>query len=213
MALPEGTAIALSGNGRLVASKVEEVPDLPARVLLDFEGVAMGSVPATTAVNQGEVQRVRVAVNRQEPLITRVVIDLARKIPYTVQSVGQELRVLFTRAADAASALVAPEPARATEPAAPEPARTPAAATPVRESAPVLTNTDVAPTAAPQAAPATGSAARTDRRRVERHAGQPGAGRARDAAFQRQPRDLRFPERRSARRAPHLRRHLAGSTS
>ena len=159
MALPEGTAIALSGNGRLVASKVEEVPDLPARVLLDFEGVAMGSVPATTAVNQGEVQRVRVAVNRQEPLITRVVIDLASKIPYTVQSVGEELRVLFTRAADAASALVAPVPARATEPATLEPARTPTVATPVHESAPVLTNTDVAPTAAPQAAPATGSAA------------------------------------------------------
>jgi type IV pilus secretin PilQ/predicted competence protein len=139
MALPNGTAIALSGNGQLVASKVEEVPDLPARVLLDFEGVGMGSVPATTMVNQGEVRRVRVAVNREEPLLTRVVIDLARKVPYTVQTVGQELRVLFARAAEtAAAAVMAPSaptaptvrdatPATNTEPAA-APASVPAAA-------------------------------------------------------------------------------------
>ncbi len=38
---------------------------MPARVLLDFEGVAMGSVPSTTAINQGDVQRVRVGVNSQ----------------------------------------------------------------------------------------------------------------------------------------------------
>ena len=42
LALPGGTAIALSGNGRLVASRVEAVSDMPARVLLDFEGVADG---------------------------------------------------------------------------------------------------------------------------------------------------------------------------
>lgn len=146
MALPDGTAIALSGNGRLVASKVEEVQDLPARVLLDFEGVAMGSVPATTAVNQGDVERVRVAVNRQEPLLTRVVIDLARKVPYTVQTVGQELRVLFARATEAATAVMAP--AVGTAPAAS------AAPTPVREDAPVTTTTDVAPPAAPAPASA-----------------------------------------------------------
>jgi type IV pilus assembly protein PilQ len=149
LALPDGTAIALAGNGRLVASRVEEVPDLPARVLLDFEGVEMGSVPATTTVNQGDVQRVRVAVNRQEPLITRVVIDLARKIPYTVQNVGQELRVLFARAAEAATALVAPAAAPAAT--APEPAASPAPATSVREDAPVVTNTDSTPAVEPQA--------------------------------------------------------------
>jgi type IV pilus assembly protein PilQ len=173
MALPEGTAIALSGNGRLVASKVEEVPELPARVLLDFEGVAMGSVPATTAINQGDVRRVRVAVNQQEPLITRVVIDLARKIPYTVQNVGEELRVMFNRAAEAATALVAPAavPAAAPPAATPEPsvvaaaaapiaASAPAApaapAAPVRDEAPVTVNTDATPTTE-QVAPAAGA--------------------------------------------------------
>ena len=95
--LANGTAIALSGNGRLVASHIEAVDELPARVFLDFEGVGMGSAPASTAVNRDDVRRVRVGVNSADPLITRVVIDLARKIPYTVQSVGEELRVLFGR--------------------------------------------------------------------------------------------------------------------
>jgi type IV pilus assembly protein PilQ len=134
-----GMAVTLSGNGRLVATRVEEAKDLPPRVLLDFEGVAMGRVPAATTVNQGDVERVRVAVNSRTPLITRVVIDLAKKLPYTVESVGEELRVLFTRAVDAAAAAVAPAtPARqpasdppgppAIEVPAPPPAAVPAAA-------------------------------------------------------------------------------------
>ncbi|MGE3888708.1 MAG: type IV pilus secretin PilQ [Vicinamibacterales bacterium] len=144
MSLPNGTAITLSGNGRLVASKVEEVDDLPARVLLDFEGVAMGSVPAATVVNQDDVRRVRVGVNSTEPLITRVVIDLVKKIPYTVESVGEELRVLFTRAAEAAASMVVPA-----EPARPEPAADTRAAK--AEPAAVA--------AAPAAAPASSGAA------------------------------------------------------
>ena len=151
LALPGGTAIALSGNGRLVATKVEAVSDMPARVLLDFEGVAMGSVPSSTAINQGDVQRVRVAVNSSEPLITRVVIDLARKIPYTVETVGEELRVMFARATDAASSMVA-APAPSAAPAAPAPPAAPAAA--VREETPVVTNADASPVVLPPAAPA-----------------------------------------------------------
>jgi type IV pilus secretin PilQ/predicted competence protein len=106
--LPNGYAITLAGNGPLVASKVEEARDLPARLLLDFEGVAAGRAPAVTSVNAAGVERVRVATNSREPLITRVVIDLARKIPYTVETVGEEIRVLFNRAVDAAAAVVAP---------------------------------------------------------------------------------------------------------
>ncbi len=147
MALPDGTAIALSGNGRLVASRVEAVEDLPARVLLDFEGVGPGGVPPATLVDQGDVRRVRVGVNSTEPLITRVVIDLVKKIPYTVESVGEELRVLFTRAAEAAASMVAPA-----APARPEPVATRAAAP---ESAPVA----VAPAVAPAASSAASLAA------------------------------------------------------
>ena len=156
LALPGGTAIALSGNGRLVATKVEAVSDLPARVLLDFEGVAMGSVPSSTAINQGDVQRVRVAVNSSEPLITRVVIDLARKIPYTVEAVGEELRVMFARATEAASSVVA-APAPAAAPATPAPPAAPAAA--VREETPVVTNADASPVVLPPAAAVVATAA------------------------------------------------------
>jgi type IV pilus assembly protein PilQ len=137
MALPTGTAIALSGNGRLVASKVEEVRDLPPRVLLDFEGVAMGTVPASTPVDQGEVRRVRVGVNSREPLVTRVVIDLARMIPYTVEALGEELRVLFARAGDAAAALVTPG----------SPANVPAGDIPAKADAPPAATTGSNPAA------------------------------------------------------------------
>ncbi len=106
--LPTGFAITLAGNGPLVASSVEDARDLPARVFLDFQGVSAGRAAAVTNVNAAGIERVRVATNSREPLITRVVIDLARKIPYTIETVGEEIRVLFNRAVDASAALVAP---------------------------------------------------------------------------------------------------------
>ena len=106
--MPNGYAITLAGNGPLVASTVEEARDLPARVLLDFAGVGAGRAAAVTPVNAGGIERIRVATNSREPLITRVVIDLARKIPYTIETVGEEIRVLFNRAVEATTALVAP---------------------------------------------------------------------------------------------------------
>ena len=125
--MPNGYAITLSGNGPLVASSVEEARDLPARVLLDFRNVAAGRVPPVTSVNQADIQRVRVGVNSREPLITRVVIDLARMLPYTVESVGEELRVMFNRAVSA-TAEVAPV-------SAPAPGRTPEVAPRLEEAA------------------------------------------------------------------------------
>jgi len=105
----DGFAITLAGNGPLVASTIEEARELPARVLLDFPGVAIGGAAAVTTVNADGIERVRVATNSREPLITRVVIDLARKIPYTIETMGEEIRVLFNRASDATA--VAPRPA------------------------------------------------------------------------------------------------------
>ncbi len=110
---PDGYAITVAGNGPLVASAVQDARDLPARVFLDFEGVAAGRTPAVTAVNAAGIERVRVATNSREPLVTRVVIDLARKIPYTIETVGEEIRVLFNRAVEATAALVTPVPASA----------------------------------------------------------------------------------------------------
>ena len=106
--LPDGYSVLLSGNGPLSATSVAEADDLPPRVLLDFHGVARGSAPAVTTVNGGEVERVRVGTNSSDPLITRVVIDLVRAIPYTVEKAGDDLRILFRRAVEATAAAITP---------------------------------------------------------------------------------------------------------
>ena len=108
--LPTGFAVTLAGNGPLVATLVETASDLPPRVFLDFQGVSAGRVAAVTNVRAAGIERVRVATNRREPLITRVVIDLARQIPYTIETVGEEIRVLFTRAVEATTTLAVPAP-------------------------------------------------------------------------------------------------------
>ncbi len=118
--IDSGYTVTLSGNGSLKATKVDAA-ETPHRVFLDFTGVATGSAPAVTQVGNDGIERVRVATNSREPLITRVVIDLARKIPYTIETVGAELRVLFNwaveKAADTAAAIT--EPAFSTPAAAP----------------------------------------------------------------------------------------------
>ena len=91
--------VALVGNGELKAATVQEAADLPPRVLLDFTGVsAARAVPSVLGVNQADVSRVRVARNSTDPLVTRVVVDLKRKLPYRIESAGtdgDELRVIF----------------------------------------------------------------------------------------------------------------------
>ena len=109
-----GYTVTLSGNGALLAAKVDEAKD-PERVLLDFHGVATGTAPALTNVKNDDINRIRVATNSREPLITRVVIDLAKKIPYTVEQVGDDLRVMFRKAMETAAAAVAPAAAPAVE--------------------------------------------------------------------------------------------------
>ncbi len=112
-----GVVVALVGNGRLVAASVEEARDLPARVLLDFKGVAAAAaVPAVVPVNQGGVTRVRIGANSRSPLVTRVVVDLARKMPFRVGPAddGDEVRVIFGEAAgETPAAAVAPAAAAA----------------------------------------------------------------------------------------------------
>ena len=118
-----GYSVTLSGNGPLTAANVDEAKDLPPRVLLDFRGVASGSAPAVTNVKNEDIDKVRVATNSHDPLVTRVVIDLARKLPFTVEQVGDDLRVMFSRAvasvASVASAAGATSAASAHEPVTP----------------------------------------------------------------------------------------------
>ena len=144
----DGFSVTLAGNGPLLAATVEEVKDLPPRVLLDFHGVSVGSAPAVTNIKNDDVDRIRVATNSREPLITRVVIDLARRLPYTVEQIGEDLRVMFRRAVDSAAAAVMPEtPAPAPAPVTIE---EPVVAAPVAET-PVTP--DALPVSAPPVAP------------------------------------------------------------
>src|SRR5688500_10319918 len=143
-AIENGYTVTLAGNGSLVAAKVDETSEMPHRVFLDFAGVATGSAPAVTPVNNTDIERVRVATNSREPLITRVVIDLARKIPYTVETVGQELRILFQKAIEKAAETAA----AITEPAVAAPIVEPAADAQIGVSADVPAEPVPAPVAA-----------------------------------------------------------------
>ena len=156
--IEDGFSVTLAGNGPLLAAKVEEVKDLPPRVLLDFHGVAAGSAPAVTNIKNEDIDKIRVATNSRSPLITRVVIDLARRLPYTVEQIGEDLRVMFRRAVDTAAAAVMPaaaEPAKVEEPAAtvtnsdvpamPDAAAVTATATPAVDAAPASNGATTAP--------------------------------------------------------------------
>jgi len=148
--------VAIVGNGPLKATTVEEAKDMPPRVLLDFEGVAASrAVPAVVGVNQADVTRVRVATNSREPLVTRVVVDLKRKLAYRVEAAGadsDEVRVVFAAPAATAPAAAVPAAREVVTPAIEAPAAPPAPVVPVAAApAPVA----VAPVAAaPVAAPA-----------------------------------------------------------
>jgi type IV pilus secretin PilQ/predicted competence protein len=151
----DDVTIALVGNGELKATSVEEAQDMPPRVLLDFHGVAAArAVPASLGINQADVARVRVAVNSREPLVTRVVVDLNRKLPYRVESAGadgEELRVVFSAVAVDTPVATAPVPVVPVEPApTPVPAPEPAGAA---EPAPVAAAPEPTPAVLPTPAP------------------------------------------------------------
>ena len=149
--------VSIVGNGPLKANTVEEAKDMPPRLLLDFEGVAANrAVPAVFGVNQADVTRVRVATNSREPLITRVVVDLKRKLEYRVEAAGadgEEVRVVFA-APSAATPAAAVEVAPAPVVAAPAPvADTVTPAVETAAPAAVVFTPVAAPVAAPVAVP------------------------------------------------------------
>ena len=153
--------VSILGNGTLQAATVEEAKDLPPRVLLDFEGVAIGAgVPPVIGVNQADVERVRVATNSRSPLVTRVVVDLKRKLEYAVETDGadgEEVRVLFRGAAEAPAAAEPVAAAVVSEPAMPA-VPTPAPAAPVPTPEVPAPATPAVPAAMPAAPAATAAA-------------------------------------------------------
>ncbi|MCX6552239.1 MAG: AMIN domain-containing protein, partial [Acidobacteria bacterium] len=82
---PGGTRIVFTGTGALTVGTVEPAKDLPPRLVVDFPG-AQFTVPALTAVGKGPVDRIRVAMNSRQPMVTRAVIDLKYPVSHRVES-------------------------------------------------------------------------------------------------------------------------------
>ena len=78
------TSVILTADGALPSPKVGLLTD-PPRIYLDFPDVA-AATEGTPVNGDLLVRGVRVAVNQSRPLVTRVVIDLARPAPYRIDA-------------------------------------------------------------------------------------------------------------------------------
>ena len=104
--------VRLRGNGVLVPRTVEETRDLPARLVIDLPGVTP-KVPSLMAVGGIDLAKIRVATNSSAPLVTRVVLDLNRRVPFSVDSSGRELVIDLGEVPPATRHEPAPLPAAA----------------------------------------------------------------------------------------------------
>ena len=117
------TTVTLVGNGHLAPTGVTESKDRPRRLVLDFPNVT-SKAPTQTAIDSPFVTRVRVALNSHQPLVTRVVMEIAGSTSYHVERSGRrgrDLAVVFEQAksgqhGDAAAGRGSPN-----EPVEPEP--------------------------------------------------------------------------------------------
>ncbi len=146
---PRGVEVTLAGNGTLAATSQEFTKVAPHRLVLDFAGVSP-AVPPVVPVAKGAVERVRIASYSQKPQVTRVVIDLARPVPYTIQPSGHELKVAFGEGAAAS----APAPATVAAAEVLKPPVQPPAARESKPAADKRADPASAPEDAPQAAQA-----------------------------------------------------------
>ena len=131
------TSVTLHGTGRLAVSGVEESKEGPPRLFIDLPN-ASSALPGTTLVGTGPVEAVRIGLNANSPLVTRVVVDLNRKAPYRLETSpdGNDLTVTFDDTlAGPPSAAPALRPAQAPSPSPPATAvqgPAPAATAPAR---------------------------------------------------------------------------------
>jgi type IV pilus secretin PilQ/predicted competence protein len=150
----EGGALSviLEGDGRLAARSVELAGSK--RLFLDFPGVSP-TAPAVTAIEQGPVERVRVALNSREPLVTRVVIDLSRAAAHRVEEVGPDGHALKITFRERTAARPADAPVQSPAPVASDaPVASKAVESPGPGPAPAAPAKSPAPTAASAPAPA-----------------------------------------------------------
>jgi type IV pilus secretin PilQ/predicted competence protein len=124
---PSATTVTLSGNGRLAPTGVTESKDKPRRLVMDFPNVT-SKAPTQTAVDSTLVSKVRIGLNSHQPLVTRVVMEIAGTAKYHVARSGEggrDLDIVFeptaaTPAKPAETIVLAPaEPVERVEPEAP----------------------------------------------------------------------------------------------
>jgi type IV pilus secretin PilQ/predicted competence protein len=151
---PDGPAVVLGADGALVARAPGLAGGPPPRLVLDFPGVS-SAVPPMTPGGQGPIERVRVALNSAEPLVTRVVIDLSTPARFELKPNGNDLTIVFPQASEAAAPKASPSGA----PAAPGGATT--------RRAPATPKTEAPKTEAPKPEPPKQQTAKADGAKVE----------------------------------------------
>ena len=73
----------------------------PDRILVDLSGAVCTQPLEDIAINRDGVRRIRAAQHSTTPLVTRVVVDLDRARPYTVQSQGNHVILTISPTAEA----------------------------------------------------------------------------------------------------------------
>jgi type IV pilus assembly protein PilQ len=104
------TTVTLVGNGHLAPIAVTESKDRPRRLVLDFPNVT-STAPAQIAIDSPHVTRVRVALNRHQPLVTRVVMEIGGATSYHLDRSGdhgRDLAVVFEQARPANTVTLPP---------------------------------------------------------------------------------------------------------
>ncbi len=97
---PDGSEIRVSADG-IAKPKYFALPN-PERIVLDLPGVGRGNVPSRVA-GQGDIQQVRVSLFQSDPVVTRVVVDLAKnQANWSVAADGSEVVVHLGAASEAA---------------------------------------------------------------------------------------------------------------
>jgi type IV pilus assembly protein PilQ len=91
---PDGTRVTFSGTGTWRPSSIETARDLPPRLVVDFPELR-STLPAVTPIGKGPIDRIRVAVNRRDPLVTRAVIDLKYPVAHRVESTDGAVVIVF----------------------------------------------------------------------------------------------------------------------
>jgi type IV pilus assembly protein PilQ len=136
-----GVAVTLRATGKLTVAAIDTPRVGPPQLVIDLPN-ATSALPGTTMVGQDPVNTVRIGINQDSPLLTRVIMDLTRRAPYRLEpsADGNDLTVVFEdqppaqlalaqqaaapapQQAAAAQAAPGPPPAAQLPPAPPAPA-------------------------------------------------------------------------------------------